>query len=292
MVGFNQPFNGSGGRISMPVTGSFFRKVLSVVCLFGVGTLQAAVVDLPPVMDATLFEDEQGRLANGAGQYLFIGLTWDENGIENLLRRTVLKFDVSAIPAGSTINYASVSLTIDRVPPEATPATVNMHRLTQAWGEGASNAPGPEGRGTLAQPGDATWLHTFYDSGSWTAPGGDFAQPAVASKAISSSEQPLVFESSPALVADVQSWLDTPSGNHGWILLGDEVFGKNARRLLSRENSLPGGPLLTIEYTEPVPEVFSVPALSLQALVLLALSLAAAGAYPGFHRRKRLLNRS
>ena len=81
--------------------------------------LRADVAELPAILDTTLFEDENGRLGNGAGQYLFVGRTWDENGIDKLLRRALVKFDLGVIPSGSTINSASFGITIDQVPPAA-----------------------------------------------------------------------------------------------------------------------------------------------------------------------------
>lgn len=233
--------------------------------------LYADVIEFAPQMDTTLFEDENGRLGNGAGQYLFIGRTWDENGIDKLLRRALVKFDLSSLPRGSTINSASFNFTIDKVPPAATGLVINLHGVTGAWGEGASNAPGAEGRGTRAQTDDATWLHTFYDAGLWNTAGGDYAAEAVASEEISSSPQGVTFATSPQLVAAVQAWVDDPASNHGWVLLGDEIFPQNARRILSREHTEPGGPVLSLDVSPPTP--VGVPVLTATGLLVLVLLL-------------------
>jgi hypothetical protein len=37
------------------------------------------------------------------------------------------------------------------------------------------------------------------------------------------------------MVADVQSWLDDPASNFGWLLLGDETTSLTARRFDTRE---------------------------------------------------------
>src|SRR5215475_2391171 len=60
-----------------------------------------------PVADNTLYEDAAGQLSNGAGQHLYAGETAHA---PNLARRAVLKFDLSAVPAGSIITAASLSL--------------------------------------------------------------------------------------------------------------------------------------------------------------------------------------
>ena len=237
--------------------------------------VRADLAELPAILDTTLFEDETGRLGNGAGQYLFVGRTWDQNGIDKLLRRALVKFDLGAVPAGSTINSASFDFTIDQVPPAASSFIISIHTVTGSWGEGASNAPGPEGRGTTAQVNDATWIHRFFDTDVWNTAGGDFSPETVASEPISSVPQSVTFASSPQLVAAIQAWVDDPASNHGWILLGDEVVIQNARRILSRENSGPGNPLLTIDFSPPPP--VAVPVLNITGLLVLVLLLSLYG---------------
>ena len=49
------------------------------------------------------------------------------------------------------------------------------------------------------------------------------------------------------MVADVQSWLDNPASNFGWLVLGDETAIATAKRFDTRESASP--PMLTIEFT-------------------------------------------
>jgi hypothetical protein len=79
------------------------------------------------------------------------------------------------------INSATLTLHLSRT--IAQPEPVNLHRVLADWGEGASNANAEEGRGAPSQPGDATWLHTFYDTAFWTSPGGDF-DPAISASTV------------------------------------------------------------------------------------------------------------
>ena len=56
------------------------------------------------------------------------------------------------------------------------------------------------------------------------------------------------------MVADVQSWLDNPSTNFGWLLVGNEALSETSKRFDSRENAIADNrPLLTVNFT-PVPE--------------------------------------
>ncbi len=203
-------------------------------------------VDLQPDRDNTLYEDATGQLSNGAGQFVFAGTT-NQPGI----RRAALHFDMagSQIPAGSTVDSATLTLHMSRTAGGA--ATVSLHRLTADWGEAGSEAPGAEGEGTPAQVGDATWIHTFFDSGQWTNPGGDFVTAPIASTTVQGTGL-YTWTSTAAMISDVQSWLDNPAGNFGWIIIGDESQPLTAKRFGSRDNDIPGNrPTLTIFYTRP-----------------------------------------
>jgi hypothetical protein len=116
------------------------------------------VVQISPVRDNTLFEDENGSLSNGAGEYLFVGKTG-----EGLVRHALIEFDVpGSIPAGSTITNVTLTLHMSRTVSGV--QTVSLHRINSSWGEGTSDAPDEEGAGTQAATGDATWLHRFHDT--------------------------------------------------------------------------------------------------------------------------------
>jgi hypothetical protein len=58
--------------------------------------------------------------------------------------------------------------------------------------------------------------------------------------------------STSGMVADVQFWLDNPSQNFGWILIGDETQIETAKRFATRENTDNSGldkPRLVVNYT-------------------------------------------
>jgi hypothetical protein len=56
------------------------------------------------------------------------------------------------------------------------------------------------------------------------------------------------------LAGDVQSWLDAPTTNLGWMLRGDEGAAHETKRFDSRTSSTSSArPVLTIDFT-PVPE--------------------------------------
>ena len=126
------------------------------------------------------------------------------------------------------------------------PFDVTLHRVTQDWGEGTSDATGQEGTGIDSATGDATWTHAFSDSQAWSTPGGDFVSDSSASTSV--DQNGFYTWTSEQLVADVQGWLDDPSSNAGWILLTDETQ-TSAKRFDSRENATEANrPQLVVEY--------------------------------------------
>jgi glucose/arabinose dehydrogenase len=234
-----------------------FRYLLIFVLFLFCSPLHAEVIELLPDQDNTLYEDVEGDVSNGAGNGLFFGKTGPDG--DELLRRALVRFDLSEIPSNAVINSVEVSFVINQVPQNSASAdSATLQRVTAGWGEAGSKAPGPEGEGAPAQAGDATWLYSFYDSATWTTAGGDYDFLVSATSAFgASSLEALVFDSTPELINDIKAWIANPATNHGWILRGDEVRSKNARRVASREcpanQFCPGGdpPALTIDYTIP-----------------------------------------
>lgn len=224
-----------------------YRLLFVVFVLLTTGTLAipqsiAETVDLIASQDNTLFESESGALSNGAGDHFFVGKTFQGVGS---IRRGLLMFDVaSAIPSGANITDASLTLLMNKTINPA--ADIGLHVLESAWGEGASHASGEEGMGTVAEPGDATWTHRISPSDAWNNPGGDFN--GTASATVSVDNFGSYTWNSPQVIADVQGWLDDPSSNSGWILIGNETSG-SAKRFSSRENANESDrPLLSVTY--------------------------------------------
>ncbi len=207
------------------------------------GFAGATLVSIPAAKDNTLYESATGAVSNGAGENLFTGRTKD-----GPMRRAVIRFDVAgAIPAGSTINSVSLQLVVSRVATNTLRLTT-VHRALADWGEGTSNAAQNEGAGAPAATGDATWIHRFYATTPWTSAGGDYDPIAHATTGITGNGT--YVWTSTGLVADVQSWLDAPAGNVGWMMRGDESVAETAKRMGSREHGTVGSrPALLVDYT-------------------------------------------
>jgi hypothetical protein len=202
-------------------------------------------VVLAPSRDATLYLTGDGSLASGTGAHIIVGAT---NGFQ--LRRALLAFDIaSQIPPGSHVTKVSLTLRLSRTISGS--QSIELHRVTADWGEGPSNAgTSREGIGAAAKGGDATWIHTFFPDKRWAKAGGDFT-PAPDAAADAGGIGDVTWVSSAAMIARVQSWVDQPATNFGWILIGNETTPTTTKQFDSRE-IVPDStrPALNVEFTK------------------------------------------
>jgi hypothetical protein len=219
----------------------FLLAVAATLSALGGRLASAGTVNINPSKDNTLYEyvPLDGDKSNALGLHFFAG----ETGM-NELRRGVLAFDIAGnVPPGSTITAVSLSLNMSRAP-TTNPYAMELHKLLADWGEGMSIAPGEEGDGAPATPNDATWRHRFFDTIFWTTQGGDFSPTVSASQMVGGMGH--YTWSSAQMVADVQGWLDNPTSNFGWLMLGNETTFLTAKRFDTRESANP--PVLAITY--------------------------------------------
>jgi hypothetical protein len=195
--------------------------------------------------DNTLYEDPNGLVSAGIGQNFFCGRTAQ---LEKFLRRGLIRFDVAGnVPAGATMD--AVELTLHVSASVSGPLPCGLHRVMADWGEGTSSPMGAGGQGAPATPNDATWIHTFYDTQFWASEGGDFVATPSATVMVGGIES-YTWTSTPALLADVQGWLDSPATNFGWLVHGEESLASSAKRFDTRENPVVAfRPALKITFT-------------------------------------------
>jgi hypothetical protein len=221
----------------------------------------AATATVRASKDNSIFENSPDNSAGGSAG-IFAGTTAFGSP-----RRGLIAFDVAAdLPPGVAIT--AVELTLYLGMSAGGTQTVGLHRLTNDWGEGTAGNTLPTirnaGGGFPALTGDATWNANFLGTSLWSNPGatGDFNSVASASTLVGDEfDIPITWSSTPALVSDVQSWLDNPATNFGWAIINaNEVSAATARAFYSREATVDAGgdpmdlarrPALTITY---VPE--------------------------------------
>jgi len=141
-------------------------------------------------------------------------------------KAATLRWDVSAIPSGSTIDQATITL-------DVTNATNDLgyyaYALTRDWAEGS-----------------ATW-NDYASALSWQLPGAHGAldrESTPVGKWTPRATGKRTFSLSPSLV---QSWLDSPSTNHGILIANDD--NSNGVDFRCRETGTAANrPRLTVSY--------------------------------------------
>ncbi len=201
--------------------------------------------------DATIFAEQSGgtgydNVADGQG-----GSLWTSIIAAGVVRRALLRFDLAAVPFGAEILQVQLEAFMVRV---REPQALALHRVTAAWSEGPANG-GDAGVGAPAQAGDCTWSHRRWPDQPWASRGGDYLLSASGSTEVGGWPAPVVWTTTPALVDDVQRWVDDPGSNHGWLMIGTESGTQNASRLASRHHPSPSArPRLRLTWRLPAPD--------------------------------------
>lgn len=188
---------------------------------------QTSIHEVTSSLDNTIFKDLE--LSNGLGEYIFAGTTKD-----GVIKRALVQFDLTdALPTGTMVDSALLILFPDKVKPGST--VVTAFRLTTEWGEGSSKALEGDGKGAPVTEGDASWSHAIFPGTQWIKSGGDYDLEYSALDTVSLGEE-AVFRSE-RLTIDVNFWLQNPSSNFGWILVGDEFSTSTSAKFGSRDNN-------------------------------------------------------
>src|SRR5262249_510298 len=167
---------------------------------------------LAPVADTSLFEAAPDNNLGGLEE-LPAGTTDD-----GVVSRLLLKFDFGGqVPIGATITQATLFVTVVRTPLFEEDSTFPLHRFLRDSRAGTKRRD-PEGE--PASGGEATGNARLHPATLWGTPGGQagtdfFAEPS--SEVFMAGFDTYVFASA-RLLADVQSWVDEPAGNFGWML--------------------------------------------------------------------------
>jgi hypothetical protein len=216
-------------------------------------TADSQTVVIQAGADNTLYEDAGGSVSNGSGAIMLTGRI---NADVDSIRRAVLYFDVAGnLPYGAEVEEVVLKLYLGRG--NGGVRDVRVHRLLTDWGEGESEVNGG-GTGAQAEPGDTTWVHTFYPDSTWGHKGGRYVGRVSATQLVGDEglgndiPGPYAWGSTDRLVDDVRRWLRNPGMNHGWILIGDESVKQTAKRFVSRESvDTAMRPMLEVTYSMP-----------------------------------------
>ncbi len=224
-------------------------------------TLSTAMISLSAF--DTLYE--AGALSDSNGSYITVGENGARRGPTNN-DRGLIKFNISsAIPAGSTINGALLTMTVDDTQSTIS-QSVGLYPMTKPWADNSTStvgsSAGHEGGGFVANNGDATWADQVYNTNTslavpWSMlPIGGSNLPFSSTPDSSTNVTTAASYQWSDLATEVQNWLDHPSTNFGWIVIGAENLSPmdtgpgTTLHFDSSKSTAP--PMLMVNYTPPV----------------------------------------
>lgn len=183
-------------------------------------------------------------------------------------RRALIGADLSVIPPGWIIEDVSLRMTVEMSGGNFGDIDYALHRLTKSWGEGDVVGASQGGFGGPANDGDATWTSNQHNVATWTDPGADYVTASATAAAGTAGSD--VTWTGVDLIADVQTWVNSPARNRGWIVIGAlEGTRQRVKRFYSSEASQ-FRPVLTVT-AKPGPPLdllnFPSAALVLSALI-------------------------
>lgn len=216
--------------------GRFYRICFVAILVLGAISGLADSIMLSPVADAEIHQINSPDSNYAFGSSIATGKLGANSG--NEIRRAMLRFDPSGqLPPGAVITGVSVTVNVVRTPSTA-PAnsTFDLRLVLQSWSET-----------------NVTW-NSRSNGLPWNSPGAEGAGDSFASPSSTVFVTGLgsyTFPSTPALFSDVQSWLNNPGTNFGWLLVSeDEMTSETARRFGAREDP-PNASVLEIDYALP-----------------------------------------
>jgi|WetSurMetagenome_2_1015567.scaffolds.fasta_scaffold15273_9 hypothetical protein len=151
-------------------------------------------------------------------------------------RRSLIKFDISSIPAGAVISGGTLAVTF-QADNAGVGGTICAYRQLKNWVSGT-----------------ATW-NKYDASNNWTTAGGfdaaDCEQSESGSATFTASETLNTVKNIPISTSKISEWVSSGTANYGF-LLKTTVENNNLYQYHSTEATTAGyRPTLTITYTEP-----------------------------------------
>lgn len=153
-------------------------------------------------------------------------------GNSSVLQRSLIKFDLSNIPAGSTVSSAALLLTcVGEF--SSTDYAITAYPLSRSWSEGTAAV------GTYVLNTNATWTHSNYPT-TWGTPGADNTSSDRGPNSIGTAIVTNCVNASvsiPINTATIEGWINNPATNYGILLKGDETQNNTIKNFASSEHA-------------------------------------------------------
>jgi hypothetical protein len=210
----------------------FLRQALRLVVVLslcaGTQTISRAVsVSLHPSANTTITQKTTAPPSTD----LLVGTTGPSGGTAS--SRTLMQFNIAGnIPTNAVITNVTLTVDVTQAPPvqNRVNSTFDLRRVLVLWSASS-----------------ATWSTPWHSSGG--AIGVDFSS-TISQTQFFAGEGSYTFASNSNLVADVQTWLQTPASNFGWVVISELQGTQYTERTMS-SNGGTDPPTLLVQFTIP-----------------------------------------
>lgn len=207
-------------------------------------TLQQGTASYTGMKDNVMDNESSGWNNRGTCGYCWTG------NVGSILRRCLMEWDVSGVPAGATITAVTLSVNTWDDANRTQNDTVNVFTVAEAnegWSEGGScGAPDND---------DACWAYKAYNYSNWAGSAGlstsgtDYDSTAAATETVNDGTSGWVdFDFTAAGVADMQTAVDGDDVI-GFVLIGSGTAGTLTPFPSSEDATVEDRPKLVITYT-------------------------------------------
>jgi hypothetical protein len=209
-----------------------FSALIFLLSCFVLRAQQQSIL-LSPEEDCSIYTGAFEDGSNATGHYLDVG---SDKGYQ---ARSLLKFDVSIIPANVVVDSVKLLLQCNANPKDA---HLSLWPLSSSWHCGTSSGHGSF-HPVKSELGEVSWNYRSQGNDIWIQPGGDYNNHCPTVSTLQGSK---ISFSSAHLTNAVEDWITVPERNHGWLITMDSSSNTNHIGFASMETN--EAPKLQVHY--------------------------------------------
>lgn len=228
----------------MKTTAGCILALVSLLVLISASAAVTVTVTLSPVANNMIYSNSNNT--NEPSSFFNVG----EDTLNNVEFRTLMKFDLSSIPAGATIDSARLNIFPSQ--PVSGNTEIAVYAVPDSWVPTAR--PAALGTGQAPVAGEPTWTYSSFNTDKWADDGvvSNAAAALLSATLVDTEGSDATLTTNwntPAFLTQVRSWTTT---NNGIVIVG-KTADRFARFYAKGSSETAKRPNLSITYTTTTP---------------------------------------